>query len=42
MPANWCFLKEIYGFGTVLQQHATEINIFSEQWINIKFFVNGK
>jgi len=29
------FLKETYGFGTVLQQHYT----FSEQWIKIKFVV---
>ena len=39
MSANCCFLKDTYGFGTVLQQHITEISTFSKHWIKIIFFV---
>ena len=31
ISANCCFLKETYGFGTVLKQHATEVSTASDR-----------
>ena len=39
MSANWCFLKETYGFRTMLQQYTTQISTFSEHRLQIKFFL---